>query len=310
MDNPEKDLFNFTYGYVEASWKLPTLPGSWPAFWMLQGGWPPEVDIMEYPIFTSAMNYSKYNIAFHYTNSSGGNSSYGPGLFDPGAGNLTTSWHTYGMEWTSTYVKFYFDGSVKSTITDTTAIAQLQSMYLLLTNGWGTWPGLPTLDQWPSGASDKAQVDWVRVWKKTDTYPSSITWTKAADGTWDDSTAWLSGNVPQLATQTATFPSVAASNVTVDWTNSRTVGGVVFNSGVNYTLGSGNDSIMLTSASPIAANGQPNSNTVLIDASGATGAGPNVINSRLELYNNVTIRSPNKPMTIGGNIIGLGSLRS
>ena len=42
-----------TYGYVEASMKMPSLPGSWPAFWMLENGWPPELDINEYPIFVN-----------------------------------------------------------------------------------------------------------------------------------------------------------------------------------------------------------------------------------------------------------------
>ena len=71
--------------------------------------------------------------------------------------------------------------------------------------------------------------------------------TPAADR-WDTSSNW-SAVSPQLNTQTATFGSVAASNVTVDWTNSRTVGGLIFNSSVNYTLGSGsgNNSLMLTS---------------------------------------------------------------
>ena len=87
------------------------------------------------------------------------------------------------MEWTANTLKFYLDGRQQgSTITNTTAIAQLQSMYLLFTNGGGSWPGTPTLDQWPIGVSDKAQVDWVRVWKNTSTYPASTTWTKAGNG--------------------------------------------------------------------------------------------------------------------------------
>ena len=54
------ELFGTKYGYVEASMKLPTTPGSWPAFWMLASGWPPEIDIMEDPIFTTGSN-SNYN---------------------------------------------------------------------------------------------------------------------------------------------------------------------------------------------------------------------------------------------------------
>jgi autotransporter-associated beta strand protein len=305
------NLFTYTYGYAEASIKLPTTLGSWPAFWGLYTGWPPEADLMEFPVFTSNPNYNQYNISYHYTNSSGSAASYGPGLTDPSyAGDLTTSFHTYGMEWTSTYIKFYFDGhQMGSTITDTSAISQMGYMYLILNYAVGGWPGTPDTTQWPVGHTDTTQVDWVRVWKNTSGYSSTTSWTLAGNGSWDTSSNWSSGS-PQICTQTATFGTVAASNVTVDWSNSRTVGGLVLNSSVNYTLGSGssNNSIMLTSATPITSE-QPNTNTVLIDASSATGTSPNVINSRLELYNNVTIRSPNKPLTINGAITGLGSLR-
>jgi autotransporter-associated beta strand protein len=302
-------LLNYTNGYAEARIKLPSRLGAFPAFWGLYNGWPPEVDIMEYPIFTSGMNYNKYNIAYHYTNTSGAAASYGPGLLDAGAGSLANTWHTYGMDWTSTYMDFYFDGVRKSHITDATAIAQMKSMYLILNFAVGNWAGVPDTTQWPVGATDTTQVDWVRVWKNTSGYTSATSWNLAGNGSWDTASNWTSGS-PQLNTQIATFGSVAATNVAVDWSNSKTVGGLVFNSSVNYTLGGGtsNDSVMLTSSTPLTSD-QPNTSVVLIDASSATGSSPNVINTRLELYNNVTIRSPNKPMTLNGPITGLGALR-
>ena len=65
--------YNFTGGYVEARIDLPSTLGSWPAFWGLYTGWPPEADIMEYPITTdggtSGLANNKYNTSFHYTNS-------------------------------------------------------------------------------------------------------------------------------------------------------------------------------------------------------------------------------------------------
>jgi autotransporter-associated beta strand protein len=49
--------------------------------------------------------------------------------------------------------------------------------------------------------------------------------------------------------------------------------------------------------------------TAWIDATSASGASPNIIDARLDLHSNVTIRSPNKPLTINGEITGPGALR-
>ena len=50
------------------------------------------------------------------------------------------------------------------------------------------------------------------------------------------------------------------------------------------------------------------SSTVLIDATGASGSGANYLNSRLELYNNVTMQSSSKPLIVNGTIIGTSGL--
>ncbi|MGD0653476.1 MAG: glycoside hydrolase family 16 protein [Thermoguttaceae bacterium] len=139
------NFLNYTYGYAEARIKLPSRLGSFPAFWGLYNGWPPEADIMEYPIFTSGMNYNKYNIAYHYTNSSGDHASSGGWVNPGGVGDITTDFHTFGFEWSATALKYYFDGTVMRTFTNATEIADLVDAYILLTNGWGSWPGMPGL---------------------------------------------------------------------------------------------------------------------------------------------------------------------
>ena len=89
--------YTFTGGYVEARILLPNTTGSWPAFWGLYTGWPPEADIMEYPI--GAYNQDEYHTAFHYSTGGGGNAS-GAGKVNPGsAGDLGNSYHLFGMDW-------------------------------------------------------------------------------------------------------------------------------------------------------------------------------------------------------------------
>ena len=88
------------------------------------------------------------------------------------------------MGWTPTSVTFYVDGTVQSTITDPTAVANLLAsgpMYIMMDNsGGGSWPGVPSDSQWASGASSDLQVDWIRVWKATSGSATSISWSNTA----------------------------------------------------------------------------------------------------------------------------------
>ena len=145
--------YQFTGGYVEARIQLPSTPGSWPAFWGLYTGWPPEADIMEYPLTTdggtSGLANNKYNTNYHYTNSSG-NAAAGAGVVTTGS-SLAGTWHTYGMQWsTNTSVAFYLDGTQVSSYTGS-SVSQMAYMYMILDYAVGGWPGTPSLTQWPAG---------------------------------------------------------------------------------------------------------------------------------------------------------------
>lgn len=294
------DKFTITYGYAEAQVKLPSKQGSWPAFWGLYTGWPPESDIMEYPIFTSSPDYTKYNIAYHYKNSSGNPAAYGSGLTNPGAGDLRSDWHIFGMEWTSGDIKYYFDGNWMCQVTDDNAIAQMGYMYLILDYSVGGWPGTPNTSQWASGASDTFQVDWVRVWQKTSNMVSN--WSHDGDGNfnWDSSGYWSNG-VPDLSRHTAHFGQVNAANVRLDWNGLKTVGGLEFQGSVNYNIGWPNDSLMLHNS---------RDTRTYIDLLAGGSEGTNAISSRLELYDNTTVRNyMSTVFSLNGNIIGPGELR-
>jgi autotransporter-associated beta strand protein len=294
------DKFTFTYGYAEARVKLPSKLGSWPAFWGLYTGWPPESDVMEYPIKTSGTNYNQYNIAYHYATSGGGNASYGSGLTDPGVGDLRSDWHVFGMEWTSGDIKYYFDGNWMSQVYDDSAIAQMGYMYLLLDYSVGGWAGKPSTSQWASGASDTFQVDWVRVWQKTSN--KATNWSHDGDGnfSWDTSGYWSNG-IPSLSRHTAHFGQVSATNVRLDWGGLKTVGGLEFEGGVNYNVGWSNDSLMLHNS---------RDTRTYIDLIAGAAEGTNAISSRLELYDNTTVRNHMSTVfSLNGDIIGPGELR-
>ncbi|MCP5546688.1 MAG: glycoside hydrolase family 16 protein [Akkermansiaceae bacterium] len=149
---------------MEARIWLPDTVGSWPAFWGLYDGWPPEMDIMEYPL--GAYANDEYHTAFHYVNTSGGNSS-GAGKVNPSnAGDLRGGWHTFAVNWVEdSSVRFYFDGVQASSFTNGTEVAEMVSMYLILNYAVGGWPAVPSTTDWPVGFTDETKVDWVRVWK-------------------------------------------------------------------------------------------------------------------------------------------------
>ncbi|MBW3622533.1 MAG: family 16 glycosylhydrolase [Armatimonadetes bacterium] len=99
------EKFDATYGYFEIRAKLPTEagPGTWPAFWMLSKGWPPEMDVIEYWGSDSRIHqgtvtrkpdggqrWDSYHR--HHVSLSG--------------------WHTYGLEWGPGYQIYNIDGDV------------------------------------------------------------------------------------------------------------------------------------------------------------------------------------------------------
>jgi len=102
---------NFTYGYFEASLKMPEGGGTWPAFWTLGSNinsvqWPRcgELDIMEY----AGNNSTRTTSAAHYANSSGVHDYKSSGINN--STDLFNDYHTYGLLWLPNEITFLFDG--------------------------------------------------------------------------------------------------------------------------------------------------------------------------------------------------------
>ena len=107
---PNGELFNTTYGYVEARISLPQTPGAWPAFWMLPqstdiyGGWPVsgEIDILE----TTGTQTNQACSTLHWGV---------PNHVYKGSGYTALDseisyFHTYAVDWEPGKMTFYYDG--------------------------------------------------------------------------------------------------------------------------------------------------------------------------------------------------------
>jgi autotransporter-associated beta strand protein len=285
---------NVTHGYLEARMKMPNVKGVWPAFWTLQNGWPPEIDIMEFPLSQDNQKW-RYWANYHYGPDWTQHRSYGSELWQ--SPDLTAGFHDYAVEWTPSYLRFFFDGVQKFQVTDAAAIAQLANNYLILNHAVGGWPGNP-----PSNSAFPAnfETEWVRVWQKPAGGVMSSTWTKAAAGNqnWHDNANWSAG-APVLGSQTARLSNVAAADVRLDWVRNITLGQIDFDAATNYTVGWPDDSLMMANQSGRA----------LINVFSAGPHGRHAVSSRLEVYNNISIRNYNaNPFNVNGDVVGQGEL--
>jgi beta-glucanase (GH16 family) len=96
--------FTFKYGYISVNAKLPGGQGTWPALWLLptSQGWPPEVDIME-----NHGDPHQISTTLHWATHLGPAQAQKTETVAP---NLTTSYNTYALKWTSSSMTWYLNG--------------------------------------------------------------------------------------------------------------------------------------------------------------------------------------------------------
>jgi beta-glucanase (GH16 family) len=148
-----KPGFNFTYGLIQVTAKLPYGPGLWPALWLAATNdqWPPELDIMEH--WYSDQDYKIYDHTV-------GTSYIGGPV--PTPVNLSTGFHTYSLMWTKDRVTWYLDGVQKFTTTD--HVPQ-QSMYFIANVADRIPDGETSTSIAPGDCTGTMQIQSVKVWQ-------------------------------------------------------------------------------------------------------------------------------------------------
>ena len=89
------------YGVFEIRAQLPAVQGAWPAFWMIptDGSSPTELDIFE--------QFGATPSVFSTTEHHVGSAAVGQNTF---AGDTTSGFHTYSVDWEPDFITWYFDG--------------------------------------------------------------------------------------------------------------------------------------------------------------------------------------------------------
>jgi beta-glucanase (GH16 family) len=144
--------FNQQYGYFAMRAKLPAGQGFWPAFWLLpqNGGWPPEIDIME--VLGNAPTTLYTTVHYNSDNESQGQATTVP--------DTSADFHVYAVDWEADYITWYFDGQQVFKVATPPGLNTPMYIIMNLAVG-GNWPGdVNSTTPFPSSM----QVDWVRAY--------------------------------------------------------------------------------------------------------------------------------------------------
>jgi beta-glucanase (GH16 family) len=186
--------FAQTYGYFEMRAQLPAGQGFWPAFWLMpeDGSWPPELDIVE----ALGQNPTELVTTSH-SNYAGMQSLW------TSVPNMTTGYHTYGVDWEPDYITWFFDGQKVYQIA--TPADMNKPMYIIANVAvGGNWPG-------PADGYSSAQmnIDYIRAYAS------------GADGgvTSTPSTPSSGGSTSGSSSGSSSSTSTSASSGDVIWQN-------------------------------------------------------------------------------------------
>jgi len=197
--------FNYTYGYVQARMKLPVGKGLFPAFWantVKYDGNVPEIDIMEFVTPPSNRVYQNY----WYTDPDIDPRIKVPSVYEFAEGDVQ-GWHTYGMEWSSTEIIWYVDGTEVHRVDSSEHIIANQDLHLIANMAvGGVWPGSPDENTAFPAATE---IDYIRAYKKRSQPPV------ASDDTIGPIDAGSSVTFAVTANDTAVDGEIIPTSVTI-----------------------------------------------------------------------------------------------
>jgi beta-glucanase (GH16 family) len=157
--------FSQSYGYFEARMKIPAGRGLWPAFWICPypSVWPPEIDVMENLGYDPSLIYMTSHYSANYP--SAGEPYGGSYQGTYGGTNFSTSFHRFGVEWSSTAIVWYVDGVERYRVTQKVPVLGqgFTGMYMIanLAVG-GSWAGDPDPTLFPT----QLEIDYIRAFKR------------------------------------------------------------------------------------------------------------------------------------------------
>jgi hypothetical protein len=160
---------SWRYGYFEVRMRWDTVPGAWPAIWLMpvqhandhtvkEAG---ELDIFE---GQGATPHTFYGTIHHWTNGEDANNNKKSNYFELPKTVDMSQYHVYGLLWRPGLVTWYFDNQPLFSA-NTYSVFDAQDYYLII----GSQEGLDWTYGDLSGVSSSkiaVNVDWARVWQK------------------------------------------------------------------------------------------------------------------------------------------------
>lgn len=183
------EKFSRKYGYFEASIKIPSHEGTFPAFWLFhearawEGTQRTEIDIMENLGHAPEYIYNSFHYFKNVSEYYGGDANF---VKPAPSGQVYTGtdysqdFHVYAVEWSPSNIKWFIDGELVSELDH--AEADFEELYVMINLAMGgNWTNFPTnagglgragdqrfptgndLDQFKNPA---LEIDYVRVYER------------------------------------------------------------------------------------------------------------------------------------------------